>query len=258
MRSIYRMNFEKNYSALLDSLGSSERKYHLRLSKDIKIGYMKVNKYRFKEIFNSLPITSNLRVLDIGTTFFTYLIKKFYPNWEVSTIDLTDNMADVCFDSDIQFKQCNLSTDTIPFENDYFDIILFTEVLEHICAPPSQILKEVNRVLRRNGKMIISVPNIATLYNRVRLLLGISPLQSPEEQLNGESTQGYGHLHEYTLKEIKYTLETAGLYISRYKFIYNPKPPESGLIKVARTIYNLPLKIFPSLRPVIHIECYPK
>jgi SAM-dependent methyltransferase len=45
----------------------------------------------------------------------------------------------------------------IPKPNNYYDVILLTQVLEHV-PNPQAILFEINRVLKPNGKLLISVP----------------------------------------------------------------------------------------------------
>lgn len=45
----------------------------------------------------------------------------------------------------------------LPFENDFFDLILMTEVLEHL-ENVELTLKELHRVLKNNGAMLITVP----------------------------------------------------------------------------------------------------
>ena len=45
----------------------------------------------------------------------------------------------------------------LPFENDYFDTVILTEILEHLIQP-ERVLSEVKRVLRDGGKVIITVP----------------------------------------------------------------------------------------------------
>lgn len=47
----------------------------------------------------------------------------------------------------------------LPFENEFFDIVLSTEVFEHV-PDIMAILKEINRVTKPNGKIIISVPMV--------------------------------------------------------------------------------------------------
>src|SRR5437868_3646422 len=52
-----------------------------------------------------------------------------------------------------------------------FDIILFGDVLEHT-REPLDILREARALLAPNGRIIVSVPNIANLRVRLGLLRG--------------------------------------------------------------------------------------
>lgn len=45
----------------------------------------------------------------------------------------------------------------LPFEDESFDTILFTDVLEHL-AEPAAAMREAARILRAGGKLIIGVP----------------------------------------------------------------------------------------------------
>lgn len=47
----------------------------------------------------------------------------------------------------------------IPFNNDYFDCVLCSEVFEHLFEPDS-LLKELNRVLKSGGIMLLTCPFI--------------------------------------------------------------------------------------------------
>lgn len=46
---------------------------------------------------------------------------------------------------------------TIPFDNETFDSLLSTEVLEHVFNV-DEVLKEINRVLKKGGKALITTP----------------------------------------------------------------------------------------------------
>jgi len=57
---------------------------------------------------------------------------------------------------------CDL-TKPLPFQDDEFDTVLLSDVLEHI-ATPQQLMNEVSRVLRRNGRLILNVPFMYWLH----------------------------------------------------------------------------------------------
>ncbi|WP_020526573.1 methyltransferase domain-containing protein [Flexithrix dorotheae] len=53
-------------------------------------------------------------------------------------------------------KIANLN-ESIPYQDDMFDTVLLTDVLEHI-SNPKNLVSEINRVLKKGGKVIITVP----------------------------------------------------------------------------------------------------
>lgn len=52
---------------------------------------------------------------------------------------------------------------TLPFENESFDTVIATEVLEH-CPDPFIIFNETNRVLKKNGVFFFTVPFLWNLH----------------------------------------------------------------------------------------------
>jgi SAM-dependent methyltransferase len=60
----------------------------------------------------------------------------------------------------------------LPFENASFDVVVCSEVLEHLLAPQLAVA-EAFRVLRCGGRLIVTVPNAAYWRDRVDALFGI-------------------------------------------------------------------------------------
>lgn len=68
-----------------------------------------------------------------------------------------------------------------PLKDNYYDLIIATEVIEHICDDPYQeattfsgvknMLLEFNRILKPNGKLFITTPNATGIWLIQRLLL---------------------------------------------------------------------------------------
>jgi ubiquinone/menaquinone biosynthesis C-methylase UbiE len=177
---------------------------------------------RFKMMLDSMPrLLEPINVLDVGPTHFTMLLKDLFPHYEISTIDLSNNWKDHCEAVGIQFNTCNLDEGHIPFPDNYFHVVILTGVLEHIFAPPSDILNEFRRIIRPKGKLIIGVPNIARLNNRILFLFGITPLEHPNSQLR----KGYhGHIHEYTMKELVSLLKKCNMTITKKKYVTSIPP----------------------------------
>jgi len=221
---------------------------------------MQSHRYRFKRIINSIPRSSSpIRILDIGATPFTVFLKENYPHYEIFALDRTGLMEERCKEKGIQLKTCELDNDPIPFEDSYFDVVIFTEVLEHIFRPPTSVLKEVGRIMRHGGTLILSVPNIAALHNRIKLLFGVTPLESPDDQMKKDWVHGHGHIHEYTMKEITSRLESCNFRISNKTFL---QQSASDVIEQSDKKRRIPRLIrwclhavIPQFKPTIYIEC---
>ncbi len=104
----------------------------------------------------------------------------------------------------------------LPFDNETFDKIVCTEVIEHIESDIS-LLKEINRVLKKGGTLALTTPNITPsldifhMMNRIRKRLSIS---SMHDEIEYEI-----HVREgYELGDLKNKLHHAGLSVERECF----------------------------------------
>ncbi len=80
----------------------------------------------------------------------------------------------------------NLEHDRFPFSNGSVDVVVANQVLEHV-KEIFWIFHEVTRVLRVGGSVIIGVPNLASLHNRLLLMCGLQPtcLQNHSAHVRG-------------------------------------------------------------------------
>ncbi len=83
-----------------------------------------------------------------------------------------------------------------------FDLIIFTEVLEHMFIEDEIVLQNLYQLLTEGGILLLSVPNAATLRHRLLLLLGKNIFWSKKEITQGVYG-GYGHIREYTFDEVE-------------------------------------------------------
>lgn len=233
---------------------------YIELDKSKEIDYMQEHYHRFNEILKSLyTMPDSLKILDIGPTPFTLFLKNNFPNYTIWTLDRTVLLKERLQKSNIELAVTNLDEGIIPFQNNSFDLAIFTEVLEHIFTPPTIILSEIKRILRPSGKMILSVPNFARLSNRIKLFFGISPLPHADNQMNKNWVHGHGHIHEYTKKEIAELCESVGFKLDIVKMI-SPRPFEfikgyGNKKDLFKHIYNfISYPIF-AFRTQIYVEC---
>ena len=97
-----------------------------------------------------------------------------------------------------------------------FDYILYGDVLEHL-RDPLRVLRAFNRVLQRDGVVIISVPNVANIYVRLQLMMGRF---EPADRGILDRT----HLHFYTRKSFLRLVDDAGLQATKVSATPIPLP----------------------------------
>jgi hypothetical protein len=100
------------------------------------------------------------------------------------------------------------------------DLVLFCEVIEHLNRWPIEVLRDVYDLLAPGGKLILTTVNFVRGTNRLRMLVGKSPLINPFER----NPDGTNHIREYTVQELEQYLGKAGFFNlhSRYWSLYPP------------------------------------
>jgi SAM-dependent methyltransferase len=74
----------------------------------------------------------------------------------------------------IRATRLDIEREPLPYPDSFFDVVVTNQVFEHL----KQIyfpMDEIARVLRPGGHFIFSVPNVASLHNRLLLALGRQP-----------------------------------------------------------------------------------
>ena len=175
---------------------------------DSENGYFLFHQERYLSILDVVLKLSKsqkeIKILEIGSLFCHLPIALNILGYEACGIDLEikHEIAERCKKYNITNKECNLLKDKIPFDNNYFDVVIFSETLEHLNFHPLRIFQEINRILKINGKVIITTPNLLRLNNRIKLLIG--------QSINYDLREEYSiatHFREYSSEEIKYLLQ---------------------------------------------------
>jgi|LGOV01.1.fsa_nt_gb ubiquinone/menaquinone biosynthesis C-methylase UbiE len=140
-----------------------------------------------KIILNHIDKFGVGKILDVGCGdgYITSLIFKKFE--DVVGIDISKKAINFAREKNQGAKFVVGTCTNIPFSDESFDIIVASEVIEHVSYNDGKVfLKEARRVLTPKGKIIISTPNLSNLYRRY---LG---------KLNKNSE----HLKEYTKDEL--------------------------------------------------------
>ena len=133
-------------------------------------------------------------VLDIGCNegkTAEFMIKK--DNMKYFGIDVDKSALNKAKKNKLKVKYVDLNKNKLPFKNNSFDTILILDILEHILEP-IKILEESKRILKEDGKIILSLPNDYYLTNFLRMFLLNKPIV-----FETSFFQRGGHIHFFTI-----------------------------------------------------------
>jgi 2-polyprenyl-3-methyl-5-hydroxy-6-metoxy-1,4-benzoquinol methylase len=150
------------------------------------------------DIVNSLDL-KNKNILDIGCYDGTFLSLIKNRNNNFYGIDASEYAVKKAKNKGIKVKKFFFDDKAkIPFKNGFFDLIIAGEIIEHI-YDTDFFLEEIFRLLKPNGYLLLSTPNIASLGRRLMLLFGVSPIIeiSPNEK------DSSGHIRYFTFKTLE-------------------------------------------------------
>lgn len=123
---------------------------------------------------------------------------------------------------DVEIKGGDLSS-ALPYDEHSFDYIVCVEGLEHI-ENPHQAVREFRRLIRQGGHLIISIPNILNIEERLKwLLYGYTSHFKPLSHENliklGDELKGLEevalHINPIAYSELRYILEKYGFKVRR-------------------------------------------
>lgn len=120
-------------------------------------------------------------------------------------------------DSGISFGYADLNSE-IPARSGTFDLVVSIEGIEHL-ENPHLFLREANRVLKPDGRLILTTPNVISLRSRVRFL-GSGFFHRDSIPLNEASRHPLHHIGLRTFPQLRYDLHTLGFRLESVGFTH--------------------------------------
>ena len=146
--------------------------------------------------------------LDVGSGHGD-LIRLLRNNFEVtsSACDYTDTLLTL---KDVEIKVANLNVERLPYADACFDLVTCTEVVEHL-EHYRQTIREIYRVLKPGGTLVVTTPNILNLKSRIRFLIfGFHNLFGPLHFKESVLHSAGGHINPVSLFYLIHSLVDAG------------------------------------------------
>lgn len=201
---------------------------HFESGRELIVGqaeYGPQHKERFRELFNAavflLQGRTAPRVLELGTSEFSAFFRDLLPSVELHLSDRPVPPDYIGFTESVarRISGCTAyeavdlerGADAIRssnLENGSYDLIVFTEVLEHLDINPVEMLAALLALLRPNGFLYLSTPNFFRRENRIKL----ARFENPQEVYPAADGNWDRHHHhrEYGAKELFHFVRRAG------------------------------------------------
>ena len=104
--------------------------------------------------------------------------------------------------------------DCFPYPSNHFRAVICGELLEHLQSDPMHMMHEIHRVLRPDGVLVLTTPNVVSLRAVASVLRGSHPAfhGSYPRPLSAQASERR-HAREYTPPEVSRLLTDAGFLI---------------------------------------------
>jgi 2-polyprenyl-3-methyl-5-hydroxy-6-metoxy-1,4-benzoquinol methylase len=126
--------------------------------------------HRLKKILPYIP-NKKLRVLDVAcgeSKLYEALAR--HRQIEYTGMDLSPVLVEKNKKKKYDVRVHDVTT-PFPFPANTFDVVLATEIIEHV-NDTDAMLQNIKRVLKKNGILVLTTPNAASLGDRARMLMG--------------------------------------------------------------------------------------
>ncbi|NQV18631.1 MAG: methyltransferase domain-containing protein [Armatimonadetes bacterium] len=238
------MNTKQYYKDLITKWIDEEKQKLCSI--ESKDRYLQNHGKRFEYLSNlckTLNSDKSAKILDIGRSDLSVLLTKYYSNVTTLGLDLEIDKGGHREREIIDLKHIvfdlNESKNVKKWIDEKFDLIVYSEVLEHIYEAPEFSLLFLNYLLNSDGFIICTTPNAASLYRRLKLLLGKNTISRIRfHNLNP------AHYREYTKEELIQTAEMCELKVAKHQYICFYDDSDSFKSR----IFNFITNVVPSFR----------
>ncbi|EKE10692.1 MAG: hypothetical protein ACD_15C00212G0013 [uncultured bacterium] len=163
-------------------------------------------KLMLKNLSHMLKNNPSAKVLDVGVAD-GYIYRNITSKYKIFGVDIAEEFVKSAKANGVEASVCDLEKERLPFKDNYFDVVVTGETIEHI-VNSDFLLSEINRVLKVNGKLILSYPNINTPLGIIMMLFfDIPPMYAARFRAS--------HVRDWTKKTIKVALRSFGFDISK-------------------------------------------
>lgn len=169
--------------------------------------------------------------LDIGVAMGTLLLFAYkISGCKLFATELKQHLSETLISRyNIEFKEANIEFQNVAFKSKEFDVIIFTEVFEHLKFNPIPTLRKITNMLSKNGSIFFTTPNV-DVWGRLDKYNSWKDMPIAKEY---QELEDLGHEYQYSKEELQEIFAECGLKV--VKFGYSPSESH-------KAHYNIELK----------------
>lgn len=146
-------------------------KYYLNNLIDKNLNY---GRHIIEDFARLIQVYENVLDIGAGTGRDLNIYKSICNSANLFALEYEEKNINYLLDKGIYTYRIDIEREKFPFNDEFFDIVNANQILEHT-KEIFWILHEISRVLKVGGYFVIGVPNLASLHNRILLLMGKQP-----------------------------------------------------------------------------------
>ena len=167
------------------------------------------------KIFEWIKKQNPVSIIDIGGGYGTFCMycRKLFPNSYIRLVDIVQTANfEMLKENNIDLCLCDIEK-SIP--DGTYDIVIFTEILEHLTFNPVDTINKIKKLLNPKGKLYLSTPDVNS-WGRLGFF------ESHKDMIDGfhfRPDLKFEHIYHYSKEELKELLKD--FKINKFEIINN-------------------------------------
>lgn len=183
------------------------------------------------------------RVLDIGCRDGSIGQLMCKRGNEVIGIDISETAVVLAREKGLNALRLDVEVEVLPFPEEFFDVVVAAELIEHL-YDTDRFLEGIRRVLKKDGFLVLTTPNLGSLGRRLLLLAGRNPIIEV-----AVSEGSAGHIRYFVKDSLEELLKKHGFIIKFFR---------SDVINLDNSgnhFSSLLTRLFPQLGKSLIVKC---